>query len=43
VRKAGVSRLIVVGGCGSLQFSPGVSVLDSGYWPKQYVPIATSQ
>ncbi|HEY6874256.1 MAG TPA: NAD(P)-dependent oxidoreductase [Geobacteraceae bacterium] len=42
VRKAGVSRLIVVGGCGSLQFSPGVTVLDSGYWPEQYVPIATS-
>ena len=42
VRKTGVSRLIVVGGCGSLQFSPGVTVLDSGYWPKQYVPIATS-
>lgn len=42
VRTAGVSRLIVVGGCGSLQFAPGVTVLDSGYWPKQYVPIATS-
>ena len=42
VRKAGVSRLIVVGGAGSLEFSPGVTVLDSGYWPKQYVPIATS-
>lgn len=42
VRKAGAPRLIVVGGCGSLQFSPGVTVLDSGYWPEQYVPIATS-
>lgn len=42
VRKAGVSRLIVVGGCGSLYFSPGVTVLESGHWPKQYVPIATS-
>jgi uncharacterized protein len=42
VRKADVPRLIVVGGCGSLQFSPGVTVLDSGHWPKQYVPIATS-
>ncbi|HEY6874601.1 MAG TPA: NAD(P)-dependent oxidoreductase [Geobacteraceae bacterium] len=42
VRKAGVSRLIVVGGAGSLEFSPGVTVLDSGYWPKKYVPIATS-
>ena len=42
VRKAGVPRLIVVGGCGSLEFSPGVTVLDSGHWPPQYVPIAKS-
>lgn len=42
VRKAGVARLIVVGGCGSLEFSPGVTVLDSGHWPQQYVPIAKS-
>ncbi|MFT3811984.1 MAG: NAD(P)H-binding protein [Acidovorax sp.] len=42
VRKAGVPRLIVVGGCGSLEFSPGVTVLDSGHWPPQYVPIAQS-
>jgi uncharacterized protein len=42
VREAGVPRLIVVGGAGSLQFSPGVTVLDSGYWPEQYIPIATS-
>lgn len=42
VRKVHVPRLIVVGGCGSLEFSPGVTVLDSGYWPQQYVPIAKS-
>ncbi len=42
VDEAGVSRLIVVGGAGSLEFSPGVTVLKSGYWPEQYVPIATS-
>ncbi len=42
VRKAGAPRLLVVGGAGSLEFSPGVTVLDSGYWPKPYVPIATS-
>ena len=42
VRKAGVPRLIVVGGCGSLEFSPGVTVLDSGHWPPEYVPIAKS-
>ncbi|MFT3719189.1 NAD(P)-dependent oxidoreductase [Pseudorhodoferax sp.] len=42
VRKAAVPRLIVVGGCGSLEFSPGVTVLDSGHWPRQYGPIARS-
>ena len=42
VRKVGIPRLIVVGGAGSLEFSPGVTVLESGYWPKPYIPIATS-
>lgn len=42
VKKAGVPRLLVVGGAGSLWFSPGVSVLDSGYWPEPYVAIAKS-
>jgi uncharacterized protein len=42
VRKAGVPRLIMVGGCGSLEFSPGVLVRDSGHWPENLVPIATS-
>ncbi|MDN5005504.1 NAD(P)-dependent oxidoreductase [Bradyrhizobium sp. GCM10027634] len=42
VRKAGVRRLIVAGGCGSLEFSPGVTVLKSGHWPEKFVPIATS-
>ncbi|SIT46355.1 Conserved hypothethical protein, NAD(P)-binding protein [Paraburkholderia ribeironis] len=42
VRKAGVPRLIMVGGAGSLWFSPGVRVLESGHWPKELVPIATS-
>jgi len=42
VRKAGVPRLIMVGGCGSLEFSPGVTVLKSGHWPEKLVPIATS-
>lgn len=42
VRKAGVPRLIVVGGCGSLEFSPGVTVLNSGHWPEKLIPIATS-
>lgn len=42
VRQSGAARLIVVGGAGSLFFSPGVTVLDSGYWPQPYVPIAKS-
>jgi len=42
VHKAKVSRLIVVGGAGSLWLSPGVTVLNSGHWPEQFVPIATS-
>ncbi|KXO80015.1 epimerase [Acinetobacter venetianus] len=35
-------RFVVVGGAGSLWFSPGITVLDSGYWPQPYVPIAKS-
>lgn len=42
VRKAGVPRLIMVGGAGSLWFSPGVKVLDSDHWPKNLAPIAIS-
>lgn len=42
VKQAGVSRLIMVGGAGSLWFSPGVTVLKSGHWPDPLVPIATS-
>lgn len=42
VRKAGVPRLIFVGGAGSLEFSPGVKVLDSGHWPEILFPIAKS-
>lgn len=42
VSKANAPRLIVVGGAGSLEFSPGVTVLNSGHWPKQFEPIAQS-
>ena len=42
LRKSGVPRLVMVGGAGSLWFSPGITVLDSGHWPEPYVPIATS-
>jgi putative NADH-flavin reductase len=42
VRKAGKVRLVVVGGAGSLEVAPGVTLLASGHLPKEWVPIATS-
>ena len=42
VKKAGVSRLIVVGGAGLLEVAPGVTLIASGYLPEAYLPIATS-
>ncbi len=42
VRKAGVPRLIVVGGAGQLEIAPGVSLIKSGHLPKEYMPIAIS-
>jgi putative NADH-flavin reductase len=42
VRKARVKRLIVVGGAGSLEVAPGVSLLASGHLPEAWVAIATS-
>ena len=34
--KAGVKRIIVVGGVGSLEASPGVDVVDSDFYPKEH-------
>ena len=42
VRKAGAPRLLVVGGAGSLEVAPGVTLLASGHLPEAWVPIATS-
>ena len=43
VRKAGKNiRLIVVGGAGSLEVAPGVTLLKSGHLPAEWTPIATS-
>jgi len=42
VRKAGVPRLLVVGGAGLLEVAPGVTLLASGHLPEAWVPIATS-
>jgi uncharacterized protein len=43
VRKAGKNiRLIVVGGAGSLEVAPGVTILQSGKLPAEWIPIAAS-
>jgi len=42
VKKAGVPRLLVVGGAGLLEVAPGVTLIKSGYLPAEYLPIATS-
>lgn len=42
VKKVGKIRLIVVGGAGSLEVAPRVSLLASGHLPAAWVPIATS-
>jgi len=42
VRKTGVPRLIVVGGAGSLEVAPGVTLLASGHLPEAWIPIAAS-
>jgi uncharacterized protein len=34
------ARLIVVGGAGGLNVAPGVTLIDSGYLPEAYLPIA---
>jgi uncharacterized protein len=36
----GKARLVVVGGAGGLNVAPGVTLLDSGYLPEAYRPIA---
>jgi uncharacterized protein len=38
--QASHARLIVVGGAGGLNVAPGVSLIDSGYLPEPYMPIA---
>jgi hypothetical protein len=42
VKKAGVPRLLIVGGAGSLEVAPGVTVIKSGHLPAQWLPIAIS-
>jgi uncharacterized protein len=42
VKKAGVGRLLVVGGAGLLEVAPGVTLIKSGHLPAEYLPIATA-
>lgn len=39
-RKAGVSRVLIVGGAGSLLVAPGVDLIDSGHLPPEWLAIA---
>lgn len=41
-KAAGIRRLVAVGGCGTLEVSPGVTLIDSGIIPLQYLPDAKS-
>jgi putative NADH-flavin reductase len=42
VKKAGVKRLLVVGGAGLLEVAPGVTLIKSGHLPAEWLPIATA-
>jgi putative NADH-flavin reductase len=41
VKKAGVKRLVVIGGAGSLEIAPGVQLIDSPAFPAEYKPGAS--
>jgi putative NADH-flavin reductase len=40
LKQAGVQRLLMVGGAGSLEVAPGVQLIDSGYLPQEWMPIS---
>jgi len=40
VRQAGVKRLLMVGGAGSLEVAPGLKLIDAPVFPESYKPIA---
>ena len=42
VKKAGVKRLLVVGGAGSLEVAPGVQLVDTPDFPAAYKPEASA-
>jgi hypothetical protein len=43
LRRAGVSRLVVVGGAGSLEVAPGIQAVDQPSFPEAYKPNALAQ
>jgi putative NADH-flavin reductase len=40
IARSGVPRFLMVGGAGSLEVAPGVSLVDSGKLPPEWLPIA---
>ena len=42
VKQTGVPRLLIVGGAGSLEVAPGVTIIESGHIPAAWLAIATS-
>jgi len=40
LKQGGVQRLLMIGGAGSLEVAPGVQLIDSGYLPEEWKPIA---
>ncbi|CBJ40151.1 conserved hypothethical protein, NAD(P)-binding (plasmid) [Ralstonia solanacearum CMR15] len=42
VKQAGVPRLLVVGGAGSLEVAPGVALIDTPQFPKEYFDEASA-
>ena len=42
VSRSGVPRLLMVGGAGSLEVAPGVTLIESGQLPSEWMPIAQS-
>jgi putative NADH-flavin reductase len=43
VREAGVRRLVIVGGAGSLEVAPGTRLMDNPSFPEQWKPEAIDQ
>jgi putative NADH-flavin reductase len=42
VKRAGAPRIIMVGGAGSLEVSPGLQIVDSPTFPDAYKPVASA-